>query len=71
MVFTVKAVESPCWHKCVHTEYQLFVYSYGQDVPKINLITNNLAIFCSCWMSVEKGTIFAFVVPVLVIILVI
>ena len=28
-------------------------------------------IFFSCWMSVEKGTVFAFVVPVLVIILVI
>ena len=26
--------------------------------------------FCRCWLSVEKGTIFAFVVPVLVIILV-
>ena len=35
------------------------------------VFTSVTAIFCSCWVSVEKGTIFAFVVPVLVILLVI
>lgn len=40
------------------------------DVHGMHITCCVTAIFCSCWISVEKGTIFAFVAPALVIILV-
>ena len=40
------------------------------DVHGMHITCCVTAIFCSCWISVEKGTIFAFVGPALVIILV-
>ena len=43
---------------------------YHARYPKKKIILHNTSTLSSCWLSVEEGTVFGFVAPMLVIILV-